>query len=97
MKLLIELPEDVYISVCNESMLPPDVTNVLNAIKGGQPFFKNATNGDMIKAMLPVFDVKIEGSYVTCLVGEDKWIGFSLDCIEFSLDWWNAPYKGVEE
>lgn len=35
MKIVIDIPEDTYIATCNELMLPPDVRNVVNAIKTG--------------------------------------------------------------
>ena len=34
-ELVIKIPKDTYIATCNESMLPPDVENVVNAIKNG--------------------------------------------------------------
>ena len=37
MQIVIDLPEDTYIATCNKSMLPPDVNNVVNAIKCGTP------------------------------------------------------------
>lgn len=40
MQIVIDLPEDTYIATCNESMLPPDVKNVVNAIKYGIPVQK---------------------------------------------------------
>lgn len=35
MQIVIDIPEDTYIATCNKSMLPPDVKNVVNAIKNG--------------------------------------------------------------
>lgn len=35
LKIVIELSEDSYKATCNGSMLPPDVENVVNAIKNG--------------------------------------------------------------
>ena len=37
MKIVIEIPEDTYSATCNGCMLPPDVENVVNAIKNGTP------------------------------------------------------------
>ena len=37
MKVVIDIPKDTYIATCNESILPPDVRNVVNAIKNGTP------------------------------------------------------------
>lgn len=50
---------------------------------------KEATNGDMFKAMFPVLEVEIEGDQVTFWIDEYRWLSFR-------LDWWNAPYKGVK-
>lgn len=40
MQIVIDISEDTYIATCNESMLPPDVKNVVNAIKNGTPLPK---------------------------------------------------------
>jgi len=37
MELIIKIPEDSYRATCSGSMLPPDVKNVVNAIKDGTP------------------------------------------------------------
>ena len=58
---------------------------------------KNATNGDMIKAMFPDSEIKeIRGTFKGDLLGYRTWLG---DCSQdFLLDWWNEPYKrGKEE
>ena len=34
-ELVIKIPEDSYKATCNGCMLPPDVENVVNAIKNG--------------------------------------------------------------
>lgn len=40
MWMLIRISENTYNSVCNECMLPPDVKNVVKAIKHAQPLDK---------------------------------------------------------
>ena len=35
MNLIIDIPEETYQATCNGSMLPPDVKNVVAAIKDG--------------------------------------------------------------
>ena len=40
MEIIINIPEDTYVATCNGSMLPSDVENVVNAIKGGTPLPK---------------------------------------------------------
>ena len=40
MKLIINIPEETYKNTCDEKMLPPDVKNVVEAIKNGTPLPK---------------------------------------------------------
>ena len=58
---------------------------------------KNATNGDMIKAIFK--DAKIEeirGTFKGDLLGYRIWLGGRYH--DFLLDWWNEPFKrGKEE
>lgn len=58
----------------------------LASFKRMQMLPDNATVGDIIKAMFPDLDVEIKSTYVTCWIGEDKWM-------EFDLSLWNAPYR----
>ena len=50
------------------------------------PIPKDATNGDVIKAIFPNLYVEIEGNSVTCWIDEKRWVGCG-------LDWWNEPYN----
>lgn len=36
-EIVIKIPKNSYEATCNEHMLPPDVDNVINAIKDGKP------------------------------------------------------------
>lgn len=45
-ELVIKISEDSYKATCSGSMLPPDVKNVVNAIKNGTPLPKG--HGDLI-------------------------------------------------
>ena len=58
---------------------------------------KNATNGDMIKAMFPDAEIKeIRGTFEGNLLGYRIWLGGRSQ--DFLLDWWNEPFKrGGEE
>ena len=58
---------------------------------------KNATNGDMIKAMFPDSEIKeIRGTFKGDLLGYRTWLGGRSQ--DFLLDWWNEPFKrGKEE
>lgn len=46
---------------------------------------EGATNGDMIKAMFP--------NELLTSITSTLWWG---DNMSFNKDWWNAPYKGVQ-
>ncbi len=37
MKFVIDIPEETYKATCNGNMLPPDVKNVVDAIKNSKP------------------------------------------------------------
>lgn len=55
------------------------------------PIPKDATNGDMIKAMFPYGKYGTNGNEVHVYgVGGNG-------CLVFTLDWWNAPYKRGSE
>ena len=56
MQIVIEISEDTYIVTCNESVLPPDVRNIVTAIKNGTPLPKR--HGRLI-------DAKDVGEYLT--------------------------------
>lgn len=44
MQIVIDIPEDTYKATCNESMLPPDVKNVVDAITNGIPLPQEPRN-----------------------------------------------------
>lgn len=52
---------------------------------------ENPTNGDMIKAMFPFTESRLDEKTGITLV---KWEDGTTKC--FKTDWWNAPYKGVQ-
>ena len=57
---------------------------------------KNATNGDMIKAIFPDAEIKeIRGTLDGSLLGYRTWLGGRSQ--DFLLDWWNTPFKRGEE
>ena len=99
MKLIIDIPEDVYKPICNKyGTFPREMKEWgLEAIKNGTPIPDNATNGEVIKAMFP-----------DNVFAEDKWrdengVTWCTDIISdngmtFTDFWWNAPYqKGGKE
>ena len=96
-ELVIKIDEETY----NELMSEKDFIHKVNnpykiAIVDGTPIPENATNGDMIKAMFPHkgihFGFNDEYGKVWILSSYS-----SKKVCTFDLDWWNAPYKGVEE
>lgn len=58
---------------------------------------KNATNGDMIKAMFPNAEIKeIMGEFdKDQLLGYRTWCGGRSQ--DYLLDWWDAPYNAESE
>lgn len=56
------------------------------------PISDYATNGDMIKAMFPNIESRLDEKTGIVLV---KWSDGTTKT--FKERWWNAPYKGVEE
>ena len=52
----------------------------------------NATNGDVMRIAFP--NLK-ELNMVVGNENEKNCVGFGTSC--FSVDWWNAPYKGVND
>lgn len=89
------------LDACNNcSVTWEDVTNAVDdeviaetcPIKAEIP--KNATNGDVIKAMFPRNNMLVNES-----LGEKGTVFFESEdnVILYSLDWWNAPWKGQKD
>ena len=76
-----------YCSYCGKKM--DDKDEEVNTIE----IPKNATNGDMIKAMFPDAEIKeIRGTFEgNNLLGYRTYLGGRSQ--DFLLDWWNAPFK----
>ena len=91
MKLIIDIPEDWEKGIKN--MYDWDIANFLYATcRNGTPIPDNATNGDVIKAMFPHYDIEIDEhkGYVRIFY-EDFYT-------TYPWRWWNAPYqKGGKE
>jgi len=65
--------------------------DIIRALPPVTPTFsKGTTNGDMIKAMFPSVEIHQSGGYTSCLFQP------SVMLEDTKSDWWNAPYKGVE-
>ena len=95
MKLMIDIPDSTY-----EAIMARDWKNAgwlfseeLKAIHDGTPIPDNATNGDMIKALFPNFQINEEWKAT-------RHFELSTDCTEITgiatSDWWNSPYKRGE-
>ena len=84
MKLIIDIDKD-YFKIINKngaSNYPEEV------IKNGTPIPDNATNGDVIKAMFPSIESRLDEKTGIMLV---KWIDGATKT--FKTRWWNAPYQ----
>jgi len=105
MKVIIDIPQDHkrvidnLVSDGKDYLLPQEVeTRLARAVKIGTVIPDNATNGDMIKAMLQIKneDIKAKNSCVN-----NKVIEYVIDTdnylLRFDNNFWNAPYKGVEK
>lgn len=88
MKILIDITEDTYISVCNESMLPSNVKNVVDGIKSGQ-LLTDLTNGDMIKAIFPNMEIIDDNITVKIRLDPTR----SNTIITTNYNWLGAPYR----
>ena len=92
MKVLIELDNDMFKDIresdfeLSRKIVRDFQATISDSIRNGTPISTNATNGDMIKAMFP--------NELLTSITSTLWWG---DNMSFNKDWWNAPYKGVEE
>ena len=86
-EIVIRISEDSYKATCSGSMLPPDVKNVVNAIKNGAPLPKghgyfivpeNENNGDVIE------EITGRKPFNDSSGSPHK---------KKKKKWWNAPYK----
>ena len=79
------MTEVIKVEDCGENIGDYDV-QIYNAVLVPE----NATNGDIIKAMFPFTESRLDEKTGITLV---KWEDGTTKC--FKTDWWNAPYKGV--
>ena len=86
MKLIIDVPDNVYAKVMEYYEHNEIVEAVYGYIYRGTPIPDNATNGDAMKAMFP------NERIYKCQFGYD------FEECSFDEEWWNAPYqKGDKE
>ena len=69
MKIVIDIDENSYKATCSGSMLPPDVKNVVNAIKNGTVIPKG--HGELIDkdVVLDMMNHGILEEYITTMGG----------------------------
>ena len=96
MQIVIDIPEDVYKRTVfyREFRDLSDCVATIKALEKAKPLPKDATNGDVIKAMFPNGKV-IERDEAT---GYGQMIDDKYSyCSWFDGIWWNAPYKAESE
>ena len=83
MKLLIEIPEEIYSGEKTNGLLP----TVLRAIKNGVPFPTMITNCELFKKNYP--DIKVVEN------GSCMWIYFDDSTNHYTMpkEWWNDELK----
>ena len=84
MKVLIDIPEEEF-NIIKKSNAP--MTWAEHLIKNGTPLPKEATNGDVIKAVTGE-----DFSRGASFYNHDLMICDGEDYLAFNIDWWNAPY-----
>lgn len=58
---------------------------------------KDATNGDVIKALFPYIEIKDNCDMYYSVNIENLSIDRCLNTVGFRKDWWNSPYKAESE
>lgn len=105
MKVIIDIPDDIYNMVVNTGTYGLYRFNSTKAIKNGIAFSDNATIADVIKALFGEGEEQV----VYSLLGSKRCIEFAPDSVEntkdaygfhtmgmiFSEDLWHAPYGGI--
>lgn len=97
MKLIIDIPEEVYKIICDKyDTFPKEMKEWgLEAIKNCTPIPDNATNGEIIKT---IFDTTEEHFYDEDRMVDVYGLDRSDDPSTFYADWWNASFqKGGKE
>lgn len=97
MKVIANIPEDMLQELKDGCFgAKHTLYDLAGAICDGVVIPDNPTNGDMIKAMFPLIEVKREISSTSdnMVVRDDSFLGA---INRFHTDWWNAQYKGGQE
>lgn len=93
MKVIIEIPDKVYKNAKDGMLDELQSMLICGSVTEGKPLLKDATNGDMVKAMFPEKcpHIGFNENFGRVWIMEN-----GEDIANFRLDWWNAPYKGSE-
>ena len=90
MKLLIDIPEEIYKASKIIDVQYEDVVQIpLDVVANGTPISDNATNGKVITAMFPNAKIVETDREVFLYTGTRK---KDEDIQIFDTEWWNAPY-----
>ena len=89
MKLIIDIPEEIYKASKIIAVQYEDVVQIpLEVIANGTSIPDNATNGDIVQIMFPYAEYNTYVDVVDRIAMADK--DFE---IHFDEDWWNSLYQ----
>lgn len=101
MKVILEIDNNTLEIIQKKGMINSEnkiynvwvASELMDALDNAVALPDNATNGDVIKAMFPLIEVRREISSVSdnIVVRDDSFFGA---INRFHTDWWNATYKG---
>lgn len=94
MKLIIDIPEEIYKASQTVDVKYEDTIQIpLEVIANGTPIPDIASNGDIVQMMFPYYSYE-RNDYVQ---STEDYIVDSMECMEhdlyFAYDWWNSPYQ----
>ena len=96
MKLIIDIPNDVYTrlfdnGIQDNEITTDDICEMARALRLGTPIPDSATNGEVIKALFPniqISDSEVMKNVYTGIPYREL-IGANIDCMR---EWWDSPY-----
>ncbi len=93
MKVIIEIPDKVYENAKNGMLDELQSMLICGSVTEGKPLPKDATNGDMVLATGMFSVVKKLNDGIMVYVKPKGVFG---QVLEYTKDWWDAPFKGSE-
>lgn len=99
MKVLIDISEKMFKATqtyYSDNTTRLSIKSCIEKIANGTPIPDNATNGDMIMAMFPTMEIEECNKDINGNPNLYRIYGLS-GVAEFGREFWNTPYKGVEE